>query len=107
MKGLAEVSPDLQRVKISSRSARKHYGANSSVVYDKKKHGDVATYVKSKAKDPRRIVLTPSYRTYDAFAGVSRVNAMWWYLNKVSVDSVKHLSGKIAKLLPGRPSEGA
>ena len=50
MKGLAEVSPDLQRVKISSRSARKHYGANSSVVYDKKKHGDVATYVKLKLK---------------------------------------------------------
>ena len=34
MKGLAKAAPRLERVKIASRSARKHYGSESFVSFD-------------------------------------------------------------------------
>ncbi|MCJ1473625.1 hypothetical protein MMC13_002276, partial [Lambiella insularis] len=38
MKGLADGAPNLTRVTVDSRSARKHYGADSRVNYDKRIH---------------------------------------------------------------------
>ena len=38
MKGLADGAPELQRVKIESRSARKHYGANSDLKFIENVH---------------------------------------------------------------------
>ena len=34
MKGLAKAAPRLERVKIASRSARKHYGSESFMSFD-------------------------------------------------------------------------
>lgn len=63
MKGLADGAPHLQRVKIESRSARKHYGANSDLRFVEGVH----------KKDKRY---------WDSFSGCYRVPAMWWYLKK-------------------------
>ena len=38
MKGLSQLEPDTERVKVASRSARKHYGTEIMSKYDSTKH---------------------------------------------------------------------
>ena len=41
MKGLAQISPRMSRVKVNSRSARKHYGSPCGYQYEHKLHSKV------------------------------------------------------------------
>ena len=65
MKGLASTSPAFATVKISGRSARKHYGINSGIQYIDKEHGSA-----------RRI--------WDACSGFYRTYMMAWFIEKVT-----------------------
>ena len=38
MKGLSQIEPDSERVKVAARSARKHYGVEIMSKYDSSKH---------------------------------------------------------------------
>ncbi len=64
MKGLASTSPDFATVKISGRSARKHYGINSGIQYHAREH-----------RDARKI--------WDACSGFYRIYTMEWFVEKV------------------------
>ncbi len=66
MKGLASTSPTFATVKISGRSARKHYGINCGIQYHAQEHGDA-----------RKI--------WDACSGFYRIYKMQWFIEKVSL----------------------
>lgn len=64
MKGLASTSPAFATVKISERSARKHYGINTGVKYLEREHGEA-----------RKI--------WDACSGCFRTYTLEWFIKKV------------------------
>lgn len=64
MKGLASTSPAFATVKISARSARKHYGINCGTKYIEQEHGNA-----------RKI--------WDACSGFERTYMMDWFIEKV------------------------
>ena len=63
MKGLASTS-SFATVKISGRSARKHYGINCGVQYDEQEHGNAR-------------------KVWDACSGFHRTYMMDWFIQKV------------------------
>ena len=65
MKGLASTSPEFSRVKISERSARKHYGINCGFKYAPHEH-------------------ETARKTWDACSGFYRTYMMEWFIEKVS-----------------------
>lgn len=69
MKGLASTSPAFATVKISARSARKHYGINCGFEYTKQEHGNA-----------RKI--------WDACSGFDRTYMMEWFVKKVPLTTV-------------------
>ena len=68
MKGLASTSPAFARVKISERSARKHYGINCGTQYTSHVHGTAR-------------------KTWDACSGFFRTYMMEWFIEKVSFNN--------------------
>ena len=64
MKGLASTSPAFAQVKISERSARKHYGINCGTKYNLLDHGFAR-------------------KTWDACSGHYRTYMMEWFIEKV------------------------
>jgi len=66
MKGLASTSPAFAKVKISERSARKHYGVCVGIEYSRYKHDD-------------------DYKVWDPFSGFYRVYMMDWFITKVQI----------------------
>ena len=68
MKGLASTSPAFARVKISERSARKHYGINCGTKYTPHEHGSAR-------------------KTWDACSGFYRTYMMEWFIEKVSFNN--------------------
>lgn len=64
MKGLASTSPAFATVRISDRSARKHYGINCGARYLELEHGNA-----------RKI--------WDACSGFYRTYMMDWFVEKV------------------------
>ena len=44
MKGLSQLEPDTERVKVTSRSARKHYGTEIMSKYDSSKHAKATSW---------------------------------------------------------------
>ena len=63
MKGLSQLAPSTARVKVGSRSARKHYGTEVITTYDAKKH------LKSKS-------------FWDPFDAELKVHSMQWFITK-------------------------
>ncbi|KAL8851909.1 MAG: hypothetical protein Q9221_003236 [Calogaya cf. arnoldii] len=63
MKGLSVMEPTTARVKVASRSARKHYGTERMTKYDAVKHSK-----------------RPNY--WDAYDGEYKVNDMDWFIKK-------------------------
>ena len=68
MRGLASASSAFATVKISERSARKHYGINCGTQYLEKEHGSA-----------RKI--------WDACSGFYRTYMMDWFIEKVSFNT--------------------
>ena len=65
MMGLASTSPEFATVKISARSARKHYGINCGIPYVSQEHGNAR-------------------KVWDACSGLFRTYKMEWFIEKVS-----------------------
>lgn len=63
MTGLASTSPEFATVKISGRSARKHYGINCGIPYSQE-HGNAR-------------------KVWDACSGLHRTYMMDWFIEKV------------------------
>ncbi|KAL9052621.1 MAG: hypothetical protein Q9206_004239 [Seirophora lacunosa] len=63
MKGLSQLEPTTARVKVASRSARKHYGTERMTRYDGTKH-----------------IKRPNY--WDAYDGEYKINDMDWFIRK-------------------------
>ena len=75
MKGLASTSPAFATVRISERSARKHYGINCGVP-DAERVG-VGLYLDLEHEDQRKV--------WDACSGFYRIYMMDWFIQKVLV----------------------
>ena len=65
MKGLSELAPDTERVKVESRVARKHYGTEIMSRYDSSKHAKSTSW-------------------WDDYDGELKVFDMSWFINKGS-----------------------
>ena len=73
MKGLASASPASATVKVSARSARKHYGFEIEKEFVDIEHDDAHKY-------------------WDAHAGVHRISEMEWFIQKVQSSLLKQLN---------------
>ena len=82
MKGLSQLEPDTERVKVASRSARKHYGTEIMSKYDSSKHSKDTNwwYLSPFFLHPRR--LADHYR--DDYDGELKVFDMSWFIIKGS-----------------------
>ena len=69
MTGLASTSPAFATVKISGRSARKHYGINCGIPYLSQEHGNAR-------------------KVWDACSGLYRTYKMEWFIEKVSFAAI-------------------
>lgn len=65
MKGLSKLSPTTERVKVQSRTARKHYGTEIMSRYDSAKHAKSSSF-------------------WDEYDGESKVYDMSWFITKGS-----------------------
>ena len=73
MKGLASASPASATVKVSARSARKHYGFEIEKEFVDIEHDDARKY-------------------WDAHAGFYRILEMEWFIQKVQYPFPKQLN---------------
>lgn len=73
MKGLASASPASATVKVSARSARKHYGFEIENEFIDSRHDDARKY-------------------WDSHAGFYRILEMEWFIQKVPYPLLKQLN---------------
>ena len=72
MKGLASAAPACATIKVSARSARKHYGFEIENEFIGSKHDDTRKY-------------------WDAHTGTYRIQEMQWFIQKVQYPLLKQL----------------
>ena len=99
MRGLVRAAPTAERVRVGSRSARKHYGYEVSVKYDESKghlaskwyaymlHGSFVLMVRNSEWDP--------------YFGSPASSVMRWYIKKVRVGFCGESS--LTKIRKGEP----
>ena len=76
MKGLASTTPSFATVRVSGRSARKHYGIGIEVDYDSKEHKASERLVTGSISESLLFLyITDLCRTYTGYGRLSRVHS--------------------------------
>ena len=90
MKGLVRAAPTIERIRVGSRSARKHYGYEVFDLYDASK-GHLASrwYVYMLLGSFALIVRNSEW---DSFAGAQMLHVMSWIIKKVKMGTCSKVS---------------
>ena len=83
MKGLVRAAPTVERIKVGSRSARKHYGFEIWKKYDASKGHSASRRYASMLIDS--VALMVRNRDWDPYTGKNMSNVMNWYIKKVRI----------------------